>query len=144
AFLDRGGALHFETPAAEVSSPTTTPTIHLPQGGAIVCDLVAGCDGFYGVTRRSLPASAFSIYEKKIPFQWVAVLAAAPPSTDQVIYALHERGFAVHMLRSSTVSRYYLQCPVGDSLDYWPDERIWSELDARLALDEPWTLTHGS
>ncbi len=142
SFLDAGGDLRFETPALSVSAPTTTPTIHTSTGD-IVCDLVAGCDGFYGVTRPSLPATAFTIYEKQHEFQWVALLAAAPPSTDQIIYALHEHGFAGHMLRSSTVSRFYLQCPVGDSMDNWPDERIWLELETRLALDEPWSLTRG-
>ena len=142
SFLDAGGDLRFETPVLSVSEPTTTPTIHTSTGD-IVCDLIAGCDGFYGVTRPSLPPIAFRTYEKQHAYQWVALLAAAPPSTDQNIYALHEHGFAGHMLRSSTVSRFYLQCPIGDSIDNWPDERIWGELETRLALDEPWSLTQG-
>jgi p-hydroxybenzoate 3-monooxygenase len=143
SFLNAGGDLRFETPALGVSAPTTTtPVIHTSTGN-IVCDLVAGCDGFYGVTRPSLPVTAFTTYEKQHPYRWLALLAAAPPSTDQPIYALHERGFAGHMLRSSTVSRFYLQCPLDESLDNWPDERIWLELETRFALEEPWSLSRG-
>lgn len=143
SFLNAGGDLRFETPALEVSEPTTTtPTIRTSTGD-IVCDLVAGCDGFYGVTRPSLPASAFKTFEKQHEYRWLTLLAVAPPSTDQPTYALHEHGFAGHMLRSSTVSRFYLQCLTEDSIDDWPDERIWLELETRLALDEPWSLTRG-
>ncbi|QBD82904.1 4-hydroxybenzoate 3-monooxygenase [Ktedonosporobacter rubrisoli] len=143
SFLNAGGDLRFETPALCVSKPaTTTPTIHSSTGD-IVCDLIVGCDGFYGVTRPSLPSAAFTIFEKQHEFRWLALLAAAPPSTDQIIYGLHERGFAGHMLRTSKVSRFYLQCADSDSLNSWPDERIWSELEIRLSLDEPWSLTRG-
>ena len=143
SFLKAGGDLRFETPALEVSAPATaTPTIRT-SAGDILCDLVAGCDGFYGVTRPSLPVTAFTIYEKQHEYRWLSILAEAAPSTNQPIYALHERGFAGHMLRSSTVSRFYLQCPNEDSLDDWPDERVWSELETRFALEEPWTLIRG-
>jgi p-hydroxybenzoate 3-monooxygenase len=143
SFLNAGGDLRFETPALGASTPTTTtPVIHTSTGN-IVCDLVAGCDGFYGVTRPSLPVTAFTTYEKQHEYRWLSVLAAASPSTDQPIYALHERVFAGHMLRPSTVSRFYLQCPLDESLDNWPDERIWLELETRFAIDEPWSLTRG-
>jgi len=143
SFLNAGGDLRFETSALDVSAPTTiTPAIHTSTGD-IVCDLVAGCDGFYGITRPSLPASAFTTFEKEQGFRWLALLAAAPPSTDQPIYALHEHGFAGHMLRSSTVSRFYLQCLTNDSIDDWPDERIWLELETRFTVEEPWSLTRG-
>jgi p-hydroxybenzoate 3-monooxygenase len=91
----------------------------------------------------SLPATAFTTYHKHHEYGLLAILAEAPPSTKEIIYALHERGFAGHMLRSSTVSRFYLQCPADESLDNWPDERIWDELETRLALEEPWSLTRG-
>lgn len=137
SFPAAGGDLRFETPAFEVHAPaTTTPRIRT-AAGELVCDLVAGCDGLYSVTRPSLPATAFATYEKQHEFRWLALLAAAPPSSDQPIYALHERGFAGHMLRFATISRFYLQCPTEDSLDDWPDERIWSELETRFAIDEP-------
>jgi len=141
SFLNAGGDLRFETPALDVSAPTTTTPAIRTSAGDIVCDLVAGCDGFYGVTRPSLPATAFTTYEKQYGFRWLALLAAAPPSTDHLIYAMHERGYAGHMLRSSTVSRFFLQCPLDDSIDNWPDERIWLELETRFAIDEPWSLT---
>ncbi|HET8852787.1 MAG TPA: FAD-dependent monooxygenase, partial [Ktedonobacteraceae bacterium] len=102
SFLQAGGDLRFATPALGVTaSDTTTPTIRTSTGD-IVCNFLAGCDGFYGVTRVSLPAAAFTIYEKQHEFGWLALLAAAPPSTEEIVYALHERGFAGHMLRSST------------------------------------------
>jgi p-hydroxybenzoate 3-monooxygenase len=143
AFLKAGGDLRFETPALGVSAHrTTTPVIHTATVD-IVCDLVAGCDGFYGITRPSLPVTAFRTYEKQHEYRWLTVLAAAPPSTDQPIYALHERGFAGHMLRSSTVSRFYLQCALDESLDDWPEERVWMELETRFALEEPWSLKRG-
>jgi p-hydroxybenzoate 3-monooxygenase len=143
SFLQAGGDLRFATRALGVTAAnTTTPTIHTCTGD-IVCNFLAGCDGSHGVTRVSLPTAAFTIYQKQHEFGWLALLAAAPPSTEEIIYALHERGFAGHMLRSSTVSRFYLQCSLGDSLDNWPDERIWSELETRLALGEPWALTRG-
>ena len=142
SFLKAGGDLRFETPAREVSALTSSPVIHTSSGD-IACDLVAGCDGFYGVTRPSLPVTAYTTYEKQHEYRWLTVLAAAPPSTDQPIYALHERGFAGHMLRSSTVSRFYLQCSLDESLDDWPEERIWSELEARFALEKSWSLNQG-
>jgi p-hydroxybenzoate 3-monooxygenase len=95
------------------------------------------------VTRPSLPTTAYTTYEKQHEYRWLTVLGAAPPSTDQPIYALHERGFAGHMLRSSTVSRFYLQCSLDDNLDDWQEERIWSELETRFSIDEPWTLNRG-
>jgi p-hydroxybenzoate 3-monooxygenase len=143
SFLNAGGEIRFTTPALAVTAyDTPTPTIQT-SAGKIVCTLLIGCDGFHGVTRTSLPAEAFTTYEKQHEFGWLALLAAVPPSTEEIIYALHERGFAGHMLRSSTVSRFYLQCPIGDSIDNWPDERIWKELETRLALNEPWSLTRG-
>jgi p-hydroxybenzoate 3-monooxygenase len=143
SFLNAGGDLRFETPALDVRAPTTTTPAIRTSADDIVCDLVVGCDGFYGVTRPSLPATAFTTYEKQYGFRWLALLAVAPPSTDHLIYSLHDRGYAGHMLRSSTVSRFYLQCPLDDSIDSWPDERIWLELETRFALDEPWSLTRG-
>jgi p-hydroxybenzoate 3-monooxygenase len=142
SFLKASGDLRFETPALEVSALTSSPVIHTSSDD-IVCDLVAGCDGFYGVTRSSLPVTAYTTYEKQHEYRWLTVLGAAPPSTDQPIYALHERGFAGHMLRSSMVSRFYLQCSLDENLDDWPEERIWSELEARFTIEEPWTLNRG-
>ncbi|MCP2259492.1 p-hydroxybenzoate 3-monooxygenase [Streptoalloteichus tenebrarius] len=150
AFLDAGGDLRFQ--AADVRPhglDTDRPWVTYVDGATgettrLDCDFVAGCDGFHGVSRASVPAGALTEHSHEHGIGWLSVLAEAPPSTKAIIYALHPDGFAGHMLRSSTVSRFYLQCPVGDSVDNWPDERVWAELHKRLALrDEDWTLTEG-
>jgi p-hydroxybenzoate 3-monooxygenase len=99
------------------------------------CDFVAGCDGSHGVSRHAIPAGAVAAYEREYPFGWLGILAEVAPSTEELIYARHERGFALHSMRSPTLSRYYLQCePDADPAD-WPDERVWDELSTRLSLD---------
>ena len=108
----------------------------------IQADFVAGCDGYHGISRRSIPVGDAKTYIKQYPYRWLATLAYAPPSVEHITYALHPDGFAGHMLRSSTVSRYYLQIPVTDELADWPDERIWATLHERLA-QPGWTLTEG-
>jgi p-hydroxybenzoate 3-monooxygenase len=99
------------------------------------CTLLAGCDGFHGPVRASLPEDALEAFPIDHPFQWLAFLVEAPPSSDHVIYALHADGYAAHMQRSSSLSRYYLQCAIGDAVDDWPDERVWPALRTRLATD---------
>ena len=96
------------------------------------CEVIAGCDGFHGVCRPAIPEGIVSVRELVYPFSWLGILATAPPSTDELIYAWHERGFALHSMRSPTVSRLYLQVPNEASLDDWPDERIWEELRVRI------------
>jgi p-hydroxybenzoate 3-monooxygenase len=107
------------------------------------CDFIAGCDGFHGVSRDSIPPGVLTLHDQRLPFGWLGVIATVPPSTTEIIYALHERGFAGHMLRTSTVSRFYLQCDPDDDIDNWPDDRIWYELRTRLATDDGWTLQEG-
>jgi p-hydroxybenzoate 3-monooxygenase len=94
--------------------------------------VIAGCDGFHGVCRPSIPAGAVTEHELVYPFSWLGILAGAPPSTDELIYAWHERGFALHSMRSPTVSRLYLQVAEDESLEEWPDERVWEELRVRI------------
>ena len=106
------------------------------------CDVVAGCDGFHGVSRPSVPAGVLRTFEREYPFAWLGILASVAPSIDELVYAHHERGFALLSLRSPTLSRYYVQCRPDESLDGWPDERIWEELQSRTAL-EGWTLHEG-
>ena len=106
------------------------------------CDFIAGCDGSHGVCRESIPEGALTVFEREYPFAWLGILAAAPPSNDELIYAYHERGFALHSMRSPTVTRLYLQVRPDEDLDEWPDERIWDELERRLGL-EGWTLNTG-
>jgi p-hydroxybenzoate 3-monooxygenase len=109
----------------------------------VECDFVAGCDGFHGVCRESVPAGAISFSSYVFPFSWLGILATVPPSTDEVIYAHHPRGFALHSMRSPSVSRLYLQCDPGDDIAEWPDDRIWEELQARLAVVGDWVLNRG-
>ena len=96
------------------------------------CDFIAGCDGFHGVCRASLPAGAITAYEKVYPFGWLGVLADVPPATEELVYANHERGFALCSQRSRTRSRYYLQCPSDDRAERWSDDAFWDELRRRL------------
>ena len=107
------------------------------------CDAIAGCDGFHGVSRPSIPDGVLSFNELEYPFAWLGILARVAPSTEELIYAPHERGFALHSLRSPELSRLYVQCDPDDDLEQWPDERIWEELHLRLARDDGWTLKEG-
>jgi p-hydroxybenzoate 3-monooxygenase len=99
------------------------------------CEAIAGCDGSHGVCRPSIPGHAVTIYEREYPFGWLGILAEVAPSTEELIYARHERGFALHSMRSPTLSRFYLQCEPDADPDDWPAERIWDELRTRLSLD---------
>ena len=98
----------------------------------IVCDFIAGCDGFHGVCRESVPATAITAYERVYPFGWLGLLADTPPCSEELIYVSHERGFALCSMRSRTRSRYYLQCTLGEQVEQWPDKRFWEELRRRL------------
>jgi p-hydroxybenzoate 3-monooxygenase len=106
------------------------------------CDVVAGCDGFHGVTRDSIPAGELSVFSREYPFGWLGILAAVAPSSEELIYCYSERGFALHSMRSPELTRLYLQCAPGEDLDLWPDERIWEELQARFELPG-WRLGEG-
>ncbi|RAY16874.1 4-hydroxybenzoate 3-monooxygenase [Actinomadura craniellae] len=110
----------------------------------LACDFIAGCDGFHGVSRRTIPADVLTVYEHDYPFAWLGVLADVQPSTFELIYACHERGFALHSMRSSEVSRFYLQVPPDEDLAGWSDDRIWAELRLRLGTDDGWTLAEGT
>ena len=107
------------------------------------CDFVAGCDGFHGVSRPAIPSRRRSEFVRHYPFGWLGVLVEAPPSTEELIYAHHERGFALVSTRSPQIQRLYLQCDPEDRLENWPDGRVWEELRARLATDEGWDLKEG-
>jgi p-hydroxybenzoate 3-monooxygenase len=122
------------------------PAVRYRAGGAeheLRCDLVAGCDGFHGVCRPSIPAGALRTFGRDYPFAWLGVLADVPPSTEELIYAHHPDGFALHSMRGPTRSRFYLQVPPDEKLDRWPDERIWAALRTRLATDDDWELAEG-
>ena len=146
ARLESGLPLLFEVDDVRVDElETERPRISFRHDGAaheLECDIVAGCDGFHGVCRPSIPAGVLSTFEREYSFGWLGILAEVAPSMEELVYAHHERGFALLSLRSPELSRYYVQCRADESIDEWPDERIWDELQRRTAL-EGWTLHEG-
>ena len=106
------------------------------------CDVVAGCDGFHGVSRGAIPRSVLRTFNREYPFGWLGILAAVAPSIDELVYAYHERGFALLSLRSPELSRYYVQCRPDEDVAEWPDDRVWAELQARTGV-AGWTLEEG-
>ncbi|MFZ1169766.1 MAG: 4-hydroxybenzoate 3-monooxygenase, partial [Bradyrhizobium sp.] len=105
----------------------------------IDCDFIAGCDGFHGISRASIKPAAIETFERVYPFGWLGILAETPPVSHELIYSNHARGFALCTMRSTKRSRYYVQCPLDDHIDQWPDDRFWDELKRRLdqkAADE--------
>jgi len=141
--LTDGGTILFETSDVTVDNFTTDkPVIRFTHEGKrheLVCDFIGGCDGFHGVCRPSIPPGVLTLYERGYPFGWLGILAEAPPPKNELIYAFHERGFALFSMRAPTLSRLYLQCTPDEDLEQWPDEKIWDELRARLdgACDLP-------
>ncbi|ORT56532.1 4-hydroxybenzoate 3-monooxygenase [Streptomyces sp. CB03238] len=107
------------------------------------CDFIAGCDGFHGVSRAAVRPGSLRTYQRDYPYAWLGVLAAVPPSAEELVYARHERGFALHSMRSPQMSRFYLQVEPGTKATDWPDERIWKELRTRLATDDGRRLDEG-
>jgi p-hydroxybenzoate 3-monooxygenase len=142
-----GGQLHFEVEdAVPLDVETDAPRVRCTVQGEpveILGDFVAGCDGFHGVCRPSIPSGVLATYEHAYPFAWLGILAAVAPSTEELIYAVHERGFALHSMRSPTISRFYLQVAPGEPLGDWPDDRIWAELRTRFALRGGHVLNEG-
>jgi p-hydroxybenzoate 3-monooxygenase len=112
--------------------------VHEGRAREVECDVIAGCDGFHGVCRPSIPSSRVTMYEREYPFAWLGILADAAPASDEIVYSLSERGFALLSMRSSTVTRLYLQCAPDEDLNGWSDDRIWSELIARLGTSDGW------
>jgi p-hydroxybenzoate 3-monooxygenase len=147
ARLSVGGQIIFEANDVGIHGlDGPTPSIHFENEGStheVMCDFIAGCDGFHGVCRPSIPEGVITAYEQIYPFGWLGILAQAPPSSDELIYAYHERGFALHSMRSPEISRLYLQCAPNEDLSEWPDERIWDELQRRFELSKHWRLTEG-
>jgi p-hydroxybenzoate 3-monooxygenase len=135
---EAGGIVHYEAPAIRVEdyeTDTSRPRIIYEQNGEqkeLVCDFVAGCDGFHGVARKSVPANKLKYFERTYPFGWLGILSDVPPVKDELIYANHERGFALCSMRSHTRSRYYVQCEIDDKVENWTDAAFWDELCRRL------------
>jgi len=147
ARLEAGGKIIFEASGVSVHGfDGADPTIRFQSEGhdeELHCDYIAGCDGFHGICRPSIPAGALTEFDRVYPFAWLGILAQAPPSSNELIYAYHERGFALLSMRSPEIGRLYLQVPHDEDINAWPDERIWGELQTRLAADGDWKLTEG-
>src|SRR3954447_26769776 len=143
ARLSTDEPLLFEAEEVQVRG-TALASRHDGADHSVECDLIAGCDGFHGVTRNAIPEAARTVHEHVYPFAWLGILAEVAPSTDEHIYCNHANSFALHSLRSPELSRLYLQVDPADRIDEWPDERIWDELHTRFELrDEDWTLNEG-
>ena len=142
-----GRPLYFEVQDVCVAGFEDAPRIQFRSGGEeyqIACDFIGGCDGSHGICRASIPAGKLRVYEMSYPYAWLGILASAPPSSQELVYALHERGFALFSMRSPAVTRLYLQCAPDEDLDLWPDGRIWEELTARLASEDGWRPNPGA
>lgn len=139
--------LRFEVSDVELSGlADDQPLLSFTQRGQrqqLACDWVVGCDGYHGVSRSWFPAASTRQFEHVFPFAWLGVLAAVPPSSQELVYARHDRGFALHSMRSHELSRFYLQVPAGEDASAWSDDRIWSELRTRLETVPGWRLSAG-
>lgn len=142
-----GGALHYEAEDVSVHDFVgDAPCVRYRKNGhthEIRCDFIAGCDGYHGVSRASVPSAAIKTFERVYPFGWLGVLSETPPVSEEIIYANHERGFALCSMRSLNRSRYYVQCPLTDRVEDWSDARFWDELRRRLPQDVAEDLVTG-
>ena len=134
--LEQGCEIVFSAEDVQPTDITSDrPQVHYTKDGekfAIECDYIAGCDGFHGVSRQSIPADVARTYERVYPFGWLGILVEKPPLSHELIYANHQRGFALCSMRSETRSRYYVQCPLSDTVEDWSDDRFWEELIVRI------------
>ncbi|HEX6523515.1 MAG TPA: 4-hydroxybenzoate 3-monooxygenase [Streptosporangiaceae bacterium] len=147
ARLAAGAQIEFEVSQTEVDDlDSDSPVLrYIDSAGRqheIVCEAIAGCDGFHGICRDAMPPGLLTIVERGYPYAWLGILATVPPSTDELIYSRHEDGFALHTMRTPQVSRLYLQVPPDEDIARWPDDRIWGELQHRLGLPG-WDLKEG-
>ena len=147
ARIAAGGEVLFEVENVSIHDlKSERPTIRYRKDGndyELRCDFIAGCDGFHGICRPSIPAGVLTEYERVYPFGWLGILAQAPPSAEELVYAHHERGFALLSMRSPYVSRLYLQCAPEEDITLWTDAKIWRELHTRLAAHD-WRLIEGA
>ncbi|HUH92164.1 MAG TPA: 4-hydroxybenzoate 3-monooxygenase [Casimicrobiaceae bacterium] len=147
ARLAAGGELRFQVESVRLQDVESgSPRILFHSQGEEVelrCDFIAGCDGFHGVCRESIPPGVLTVFERSYPFAWLGILAQAPPTREELIYACHERGFALYSMRSPQITRLYLQVAPDEDLGGWPDARIWEELHARLETDGAWSAREG-
>jgi len=142
ARVSAGGQIVFEVDELSVHDlDSTRPKIRYRKDGVaheLSCDFIAGCDGFHGVCRPSVPEGVIAVYERVYPFAWLGILAEAAPTSEELVYTYHERGFALFSMRSPQITRLYLQCTPDEDLTLWPDDRIWEELCARMRTEDGW------
>ena len=147
ARLGANGQILYEVKGVTVHNlDSESPEIRFTRDGVgeiLSCDFIAGCDGFFGICRPSIPEAARTEYARSYPFGWFGILVEGPPSTRELIYALHDQGFALVSTRSPEIQRLYFQCDPDDKVENWPDDRIWRELQTRLATEDGWTLQRG-
>ncbi|MGE5094279.1 MAG: 4-hydroxybenzoate 3-monooxygenase [Betaproteobacteria bacterium] len=147
ARLAAGGDIRFECEDVRVAGfEGNAPRVAFVRAGRaeeIECDFIAGCDGFHGVCRESIPAGRLERFERSYPFAWLGILASAAPAREELVYAHHDRGFALFSMRSPTVTRLYLQVPPDEDMATWPDARLWDELRTRLAHEGDWHPNEG-
>ncbi len=145
--LADGGDLRFECGDVSLHGiDNDRPWIRVEKDDAvdeIRCDYIAGCDGFHGISRSAFPEGTLNVYERSYPFAWLGILAEAAPSREELLYMHHERGFALYSMRSPRITRLYLQCRADEDINQWSDDRIWSELQTRLACSDGWRPTEG-
>jgi p-hydroxybenzoate 3-monooxygenase len=147
ARLAAGAQVEFEVSGTEVADlDEDRPLLRYADAAGtrheVRCDVLVGCDGFHGICRDSMPPGLVRVAERGYPYSWLGILAAVPPSTDELIYSRHEDGFALHTMRTLQVSRLYLQVSADEEIEHWPDERIWAELRHRLVIPG-WELADG-
>jgi len=147
ARLAANGQIVFEAAGVSVHDfDTPAPRIRFRKGGVeheLRCDFIAGCDGFHGVCRPTIPAGALTVFERVYPFAWLGIIVEARTEEQETVYAWHERGFGFFNRRSPEITRHFLQVALDDDAANWPDERIWRELEIRLATDDGWPLVKG-
>ena len=147
ARLNQGGSILFNVKDVQLSGVTSSQPhirfVHEQEQIELQCDFIAGCDGFHGVARSSIPAASHTVFTRSYPFGWLGILMQAPSSTNELIYAYHERGFALVSTRSPELQRLYLQCDPQDDLANWSDAMILEELQVRLTTTDNWQLLVG-
>ena len=146
ARVKSGGDIYFEAEATRLQDVTGKPRIEFQRDGEtkeLVCDFIAGCDGFHGICRGAIPADVLRVYEREYPFAWLGILANVAPASKELIYTYSERGFALLSMRSPEVSRLYLQVEPDEDIENWPHDRIWRELRVRMETKDGWVLKDG-
>ena len=136
-----GRPIFFEAEDVAVDDLTDAPVIRFRHGSGhheIRCDFIAGCDGFHGICRPAIPDGVLTIYERTYPFGWLGILADAAPTSDELVYTHHERGFALFSMRSTAITRLYLQVPPDERIEHWPDDAIWEEVLRRMSARDGW------